>query len=220
MVGSKPRCCRRSWLLALAVLAATTGCTPYARHQVLTFFFTGVPPLGGAAEQRQPAAAAVGALTRQRQLAARQAKPFTGPYLHGPYAAGDCAQCHEMSDSVGFGINGSQDAQQSIVPGRFVLPPEQLCVVCHAGKSAAAVQAAGLWLHGPAWNCTACHSPHDGQDPYFLRAPVKQLCRQCHAEGYIHDTDLHAGAEECLDCHNPHMGRDSRMLRDDFQESY
>lgn len=219
MPDNPSRCRRRSWLLALWLLAATTGCSPSARYQVLTFFFTGVPPLAGepvAAGTPPPAAA----LTESRLRPALQAKPFTGPYLHGPYAAGDCAQCHEMSDSVGFGIDASQGPQQSIVPGSFVLPPEQLCVACHASKGAAAVQAAGLWLHGPAWNCLACHGPHDGNDPYFLKLPAQQLCRQCHAAGFIDDTDLHAGVEECLECHNPHMGRDARMLRADFQEGF
>jgi len=77
-----------------------------------------------------------------------------------------------------------------------------------------------LRLHGPVWNCVACHHPHNGKEPYLLKVEEGKLCQQCHAKGYIHDTDLHEGQDDCLECHNPHLGRDAKMLRDDFQETF
>ena len=211
-------------LLALTV----TGCSRGARYQVLTFFFTGVPPLDAPPESAEtPTTAAVDpALARRDQILAERARaramaPYTGPYSHGPYAAKDCEQCHEMSSAGGFGFGtSSADAKKTIVPGRFVLPREQLCVACHAGKGAAAVQAAGLRLHGPAWNCVVCHHPHSSPEPYFLKVKAEQLCLECHGDGFIHDTDLHTGLSDCLECHNPHLGRDAMMLRDDFRETF
>lgn len=207
----------------LAILAA--GCSSAARHEVLTFFFTGVPPMDGGS----PKAAAVdSALPKmslyERRLADRDRiaalRPFTGPYVHGPFAAQSCEQCHEMAaGGFGFGNIASQ-TKMNIVPGRFVLPPAELCVACHAGKSNAAAQAAGLRLHGPAENCLICHQPHNGKAPYFLKMNVGELCRQCHGDGYIHDADLHTEVEDCLECHNPHLGRDAAMLRDDYQETF
>jgi len=215
-------------LLLLSALVAG-GCSRAARHEVLTFFFTGVPPLdwvppeeAASKPAEDPALAKMS--TRERLLAKRDQeaamRPFTGPYVHGPYAADACEQCHEMAaGGFGFGNMASQ-TKMNIIPGRFVVPLAELCVVCHAGKGSAAAQAAGLRLHGPAWNCVACHSPHNSKEPYLLKVEAGKLCRQCHGKGFIHDAELHEGLEECLECHNPHMGRDARMLRDDFQEGF
>lgn len=230
-----PRNNRRLLLAGLLLAlwaAAGTGCSRADRYEVLTFFFTGVPPLDGeppktkAVETPQadvdPSLAKMS--PRERRLAERDRaaamKPFTGPYVHGPFAAQSCEECHEMAaGSFGFGNMASQ-TKKNIIPGRFVRPMEQLCVACHTSKGNEAIRAAGLRLHGPAWNCTACHQPHNGKEPYFLKLGANELCRQCHGQGYIHDADLHAGMEECLECHNPHMGRDARMLREDFEETF
>jgi len=214
-----------SLLAALALLAVFSGCTRQARYPVLTFFFTGVPPLDAPDEPPPAETPTVDPALAKRALilakaAAEAAKPYEGPFIHGPYASRACDQCHEMAaGGFGFGTT-SQGADKTIVPGKFVLPPDQLCVACHTSKSVAVVQAAGLRLHGPAWNCTLCHHSHNSQNRYFLRLVPAKLCRQCHADGFIHDTELHAGVEDCLDCHNPHMGRDAFMLRDDYQETF
>lgn len=218
-------------LPVLLAMLAGGGCSRADRHEVLTFFFTGVPPLDGGeskpVEAPKPSAvdSALAKMSlKERRLAERDRaaalRPFTGPYVHGPFAAQSCEECHEMAaGGFGFGNMASQ-TKMNIIPGRFVRPPEQLCVACHAGKGNAAAQGAGLRLHGPAWNCGLCHQPHNGKEPYFLKMKAGELCRQCHGDGYIHDVDLHAGVEECLECHNPHLGRDARMLREDFDETF
>lgn len=219
----------RAGLLLLLAAVLAGGCSRQARYEVLTFFFTGVPPLDWVEPEETETKPAVdpslaGMSRRERLLAERDRvqamRPFTGPYVHGPYAADACDQCHEMAaGGFGFGSRASQ-TQKNIIPGRFVLPPEEICVVCHVSKGNAAAQAAGLRLHGPAWNCVLCHHPHHSREPYFLKVEAGQLCQQCHRPGYIHDAGLHEGLEDCLECHNPHMGRDANMLRDDFQETF
>lgn len=216
-------------MVLLALLLGFSGCSRQGRYQVLTFFFTGVPPLDAPPESSPGVAAAEDevdpALARREQILAERAraearKPYTGAYAHGPYAAKECGQCHEMAKgSFGFGNLASQ-TQMNIVPARFVLPRAELCVACHTNKSPAAAAAAGLRLHGPAWLCTSCHSPHNGQEPFFLKVAVDQLCQQCHGEGFIHARELHDGLSACLDCHNPHLGRDTAMLRDTYQETF
>jgi predicted CXXCH cytochrome family protein len=211
--------------LLLAILPVLTGgCSREARHQVLTILFTGVPPLDWVPPEVAVAESAQAARER-RQLEMKRAqasKGFSGMYAHGPYAGEACAECHIMS-SGGFGFRGgssSEGEKKSIVPGQFTLPIEELCVACHAGKGNAAAQAAGLSSHGPGWNCVSCHHPHNGREPYFLKVAANDLCRQCHADGYIHTAELHEGLVDCLKCHNPHMGRDASMLRDDLREAY
>lgn len=217
-------------VLPLVVLPALVGgCSRAARYEVLTFFFTGVPPLDWVAPENpmtepDPAQALLSAKERRllEMKRAQASRAFTGMYTHGPYAAQACAECHVMG-SGGFGFrsgSSSETEQKTIVPGQFILPPEQLCVACHASKGVAAAQAAGLRSHGPSWNCLLCHQPHNGREPYFLKIAANDLCRQCHAEGYIHDAGLHEGLEDCLECHNPHMGYDAHMLRDDIPETF
>jgi len=206
--------------LLLTLLVVVAGCSREARYEVLTFFFTGVPAFDAPPEVEVVAGPV---LSRREQLLAKRdqeaaAKVFSGPYVHGPYAANECEQCHEMAKGTGSG--GSRDGKKTIVPGRFVLPPQELCVACHTTKSAASAQAAGLHLHGPGWNCIHCHNHHNGREPALLRVKVEQLCLQCHGGGNIHDAALHEGVENCLECHNPHMGRDPRMLREDFEETF
>ncbi len=214
-------------LICLLLFAGVTGCAPETRYRVLTFFFTGVPPLHGpspaelAAQEAASAAQRAKSQPTQAELDRLAAlKPFTGPYVHGPYAADDCSQCHEMAEG-GFSFGNSDAvAKKSIVPGQFVRTPVELCVACHTSKSSVAAQAAGLRLHGPAWLCTNCHQPHSSRQRYLLKTAAGKLCLQCHGAGFIQDTELHAGLTDCLECHNPHLGMNARMLRDDFEEVF
>lgn len=214
--------------LLLITMAALAGCDRAGRHEVLTFFFTGVPPVDY--EEKLAAAARLKAEEEAARLqAATQAenrkiaaiKEYGGPFTHGPYAAQTCEECHEMSTTGGFGFGGGSDkeATKSIVPGRFVQPLELVCTaVCHTAMRPDTVAASGLWLHGPATACVTCHHPHSSPNRYMLTVPVEQLCRQCHAIGFISATDAHTGKQACLECHNPHLGRNAHMLKSEYHE--
>lgn len=213
--------------LLLLLFVGITGCSHDMRMQLLSIFFTGVPGIDAPSEEETASLkAAVEADFKKKnpskaELARRAAmEPFRGPYVHGPYAAGSCEQCHELA-AGGFSFGNKADpTKKNIVPGKFKRPPYEICVECHTSKGNAAVQAAGLRLHGPAWLCTTCHLPHSSKYRYLLKAEATKLCLECHGDGYIHDKELHTAVGDCLQCHNPHLGRDAMMLRDDFRETF
>ncbi len=77
----------------------------------------------------------IGKTERARSVAVRATR-----FSHGPYAANECYQCHEISASGGFRGFGKQEeaagslAKAGIVPGKMVAPWNELCVGCHTSK--------------------------------------------------------------------------------------
>jgi len=221
----------RSILLVLAaclVVAVGSGCDRYTRHNVLTFFFTGVPPLGegGKAadkEKEQEKKAAEGKKKPKRRAVLKATR-----FSHGPYASGACYYCHQTSETGGFrGLGKKAEAAGSIakpgiVPGQLVVPLRELCVLCHATKSPEKAQREGFWVHGPvsAGLCTRCHGPHSSPEPYLLGKNANALCLGCHSGGFVFSKELHEGKGECLSCHNAHFGRNSRMLVAEYPETW
>jgi predicted CXXCH cytochrome family protein len=214
---------RRALILMLVGGLAITfvaGCTPVARYKVLTFFFTGVPPMGE--EEKEEEFKPVVAKVVKKQSVLVKATRFT----HGPYAANECYQCHEVSGSGGFRGFGKKEeaagsiAKAGIVPGKMVAPMGELCGGCHDSKSPAKAEKAGLWVHGPVSTgyCVFCHGPHAGPEPYMLLKPADALCVECHAAGLVFSPAVHKDRKDCTACHNPHLGKDSRLLKADYRE--
>jgi len=213
-------------LSALLAAAFFAGCDRYARHRVLTFFFTGVPPLDDGKKGAEKA--------RAEKPPGEKAPPKRRPvvvatrFSHGPYASGACYYCHQTSETGGFrGLGKKEEAKGAlakggIVPGKLVAPLRELCVGCHETKSAAAAARAGLWTHGPvaAGYCTACHAPHAGPEPFFLAKKAEAVCAGCHAGGFIRNATLHEGKTDCLSCHNPHFGRSASLLAAEHRETW
>jgi predicted CXXCH cytochrome family protein len=224
-------------LLAVCLVALLiAGCARETRHDVLTFFFTGVPSLE---EQDRMKAAALEeakkpppppALTagQARRQAARGRVVQAQMFAHGPFSANACYLCHEVAASGGIRGFGKKEeaagatAAPGIVPGQMVAPLTELCVGCHEGKSASSPQMAGLWVHGPVANgyCVVCHGPHSGPEPYLLRKKADALCVECHAEGLVFSQAVHQGQTACTSCHNPHAGKDSRLLKAEYREAW
>jgi predicted CXXCH cytochrome family protein len=216
---------RRVFVRLLAggvAMALVAGCTPVARYKTLTFFFTGVPPMGEEEKDEEEAARTVVAKVVKKQSVVVKSTRFT----HGPYAANECYQCHEVSGSGGFRGFGKRDeaagsiAKAGIVPGKMVAPMGELCSGCHDSKSPAKAQKAGLWVHGPVSTgyCVFCHGPHAGPEPYMLLKQADALCVDCHAAGLVFSPAVHKGRPDCSACHNPHLGKDSRLLKADYRE--
>ena len=213
-------------LVFVAVLNAGGGCSAETRYKIKTVVFTGVPPLDGESEDGQPALSedeqrAAEQATRQAQH--RQALRTTF-WVHGPYGAGECDRCHNLTQSTTFqgdaaAIGGDPITSGSAVfASRLAIPKEQLCIGCHSSHSAAFASEHSLFIHEPSGNgaCTTCHHPHQARRRFMLlNSDNRELCAGCHEPAGMHATDPQA---DCLDCHNAHMGTTTSLLRDEDDE--
>ncbi|MBI4849980.1 MAG: cytochrome c3 family protein [Nitrospirae bacterium] len=201
------------------------GCDKYTNYKILTFFFTGVPPLAGKEEPVETG----GSITKAEQLKKRKDKRDIPSYAHGPYGASQCNQCHSTSSTATF--SRKLDTPDKNIPSvaaldtvsRLILPVKELCIDCHTSKSVSAAFNLGLWVHGPVSEgiCTACHNPHQSLYPYLLlKGNSKDMCTKCHIKGFIMDTEEHRKDEDCTSCHNPHVGMNRFLLKKDYDEAF
>jgi len=225
-------------LVALGLMAGGLGsCARETRYEVLTFFFTGVPPYDEWVSGKPTAREAQPQLTgragyekKQAELEKRRLAQqlATVAWSHGPFASGQCQLCHALagSKSVGQGTTGSRlSMPRGAAPNRLLVPEEQLCIGCHSEKGPEAAESVGFRLHGPVASglCTACHLPHQSPRRYMLRDKDNiAMCTQCHAKEELQRwTPAHAKQSEadCLTCHNPHKGKTVKLLKSEYDEA-
>lgn len=207
------------FLLTGACALFLTGCEKQARYKVLTFFFTGVPPIDGKVKDNAVQTAAV------KKPKKRQVYPA---FVHGPKASGECFYCHDTDSTQSFkqtkkSRGGGMPNLKDIKPGRLIVDRKDLCVQCHTSKSSEMRYVEDLWIHGPLaeGSCTACHDYHETRFRYMLRKESSiDLCTRCHADGFLEQTEEHTNGEECTSCHNPHIGANRLLLRKDFDEVF
>jgi len=126
-----------------------SGCSPETKHEVLTFFFTGVPdPFAELAESDETIA--VKAKKKKRHVFFQEPK-F---YVHGPYAAGECEKCHSTKSARQFRIGNVKTEKESISKRkrfgpRLAYPLEKLCVTCHSEKTDPFARSLNLSMHEP-----------------------------------------------------------------------
>lgn len=235
---------RLLWILLLsAVLLAVCGCSRQTRHQMLTFFFTGVPPL----EEAQPNQA--GAEPKEQRVTTKQVSqvvsglpaPVSGEtavvavpqaprfYSHQIWLEGNCGACHAGERTFGFQAGGTAVRTQVTrvfnsgggMPGALKDPKNKLCLTCHTDKTGLRAIKDSLWLHNTTakGDCLACHDAHQGRYRGILRQPPDQICQTCHPEEKLAAIPMHrSSSQPCLTCHNPHMGKDRRLLTREYQE--
>lgn len=230
--------------LVLFALFLVCGCSPRARHEVLTFFFTGVPPLeeapaltghdGTRAGQPLAETAQVDGAAARPDAAGAKAKE-TLPvqrqlyYSHPVWLEGDCAVCHETRNLFAFKQDKKKESVQTNkvfwggggMPGPLKADRDKLCSGCHSDLTGLRALRDRLWLHNPVakGQCLACHDPHQSRFKAVVRQPVDQLCHTCHDLSKALISQTHAAFRgPCLSCHNPHMGKDRLLLRADHQE--
>jgi len=204
-------------LLSIAFLI-TAGCNKYTKHNLLTFFFTGVPPLeweGTTAlvVNPEPETAAEAGVEQINMLST----------THGPFDAGQCYQCHILKGKETDKKNTSRSLPSlDSLPKELVMPKEELCIDCHVTKSFESAVERNLWLHGPVSTglCTACHHHHRSGFTYMLKSDPLSLCTQCHIGGSIIETEDHLSGKECIFCHNAHLGKNRFLLKKDYLEIY
>lgn len=180
-------------------------------HQVLTFFFTGVP------DPNQPVAAIPSTNATETDavgdIAERPVEiPPQNAFTHGPWANRQCDLCHVSSGGVKF-----NNAAAGAVSVRLAFDAQEICRGCH-NDVRFTNEDPGLWRHGPATNgyCTTCHSPHRSQRPFMLyEADNNTLCGRCHQLPTLHKNapiEIDNGAD-CASCHDPHASELPMLLK-------
>jgi predicted CXXCH cytochrome family protein len=180
-----------SGLLLLALLAS--GCSPMARHAVLSKLVDGIPPYIPPEDRERLESEATVQARREAEKANRHERRARvnkrSFFLHDPFATDECFHCH--SEPVGASSLASKQASRApsrrgkVATGEGFLRTEitALCFECHDEFSPDRTPRDGLLLHGPVasgW-CVACHDPHKSPNPSLLRyAPAARLCLQCH----------------------------------------
>jgi predicted CXXCH cytochrome family protein len=177
------------------------SCNETKRHEMLTFFFDGVPPLGG--EQDGAFRAEI---TDPNAPSDPNKPPAIVWYEHE--ARRNCENCHGKRDRKGFSRAVKLVAQ---VP--------DLCYQCHPDY-----QDLRGWVHGPVvvGECLFCHEPHSSRNPSLLKQPVPDLCYRCHeAEVIAFFDSKHADPSyaNCTQCHEGHSSENPSLLKKDRQKN-
>lgn len=230
----------QSWILfhftdvvAIAVIVVSfigvSGCAPETRHEVLTFFFTGVPEPGSELAEEDKAIevrADEARVKRKKRRIFYQEPKF---YIHGPFAARECDKCHSADSAKQFQIGGAKatkefTSKRKRFGPRLAYPLTKLCITCHNDKGDIFASSMKLSIHEPVANgmCVKCHDPHKSARQYMLRGKNSiELCSTtCHAKDNFVKTEVHRKQKDkdCLECHNPHLGKTAQLLRSDFNE--
>ncbi len=182
-------------LLISAVVSLLISCDPLNRYKVLTFFFDGVPPLGGAGGGKAAGElliesgageAGVGEVSLGQAVVSRHK------------AARDCRRCHED------GTRWSRKQLHNPLP--------QLCYECHTDYNVVRG-----YVHGPVavGACAFCHDSHQSNYLRLQRSPQPDLCYQCHDIGDISSLVDHQDQLEgvCTECHDPHVSSGKMLLK-------
>lgn len=232
------------WPLVILLAASffVTGCTRQVRHELLTIFFTGVPPLEDPQvkslhKNGKPAVSIVdmagGGRRNPTPAPAQDGQPpiveVPRFYSHTVWAEGRCAACHEGTSLFVFqsGAAAGKNAANKVfhsgggMPGALRQPKDKLCLACHRDKAGLRAIKDNLWLHNTTAKgaCLTCHDAHQSSHRGVLRKPSDQICLTCHHTEKLKAIPMHReGNEPCLSCHNPHMGKDRHLLRADYQE--
>ncbi|MHC4394272.1 MAG: cytochrome c3 family protein [Planctomycetota bacterium] len=179
------------------------SCDPLQRHKVLTFFFDGVPPLGGetAATEESPVldANVPGPQTEQGLV-----EDKITWYSHNPGAG--CQQCHKKAKGSRW-----------VLP-EFVKPVPELCYSgCHEDYT----ESGGL-VHGPVvvGECLFCHDAHQSRNKNLLKESVPELCYLCHESQTVELIPGHSveTASECTKCHEAHTSSIKGLLKTDWEK--
>jgi predicted CXXCH cytochrome family protein len=215
------------WVICAFILAiltsSTLGCSKHSRHRVLTFFFTGVPPL-----EEEVRAEEKKTVENQKTVDAEiplekkeiDQKPKI--FSHTPYASKSCESCHAVS---GF-FRSTKINTATIVgrnagaPGLLIVPVKELCIKCHKHFSPSKIYGEGLRLHAPAaqGQCTSCHNSHQSENKYLLITKREKICIRCHSAGFMLNSADHKKSTDCLGCHNSHLGKGKDMLQKNYKE--
>ena len=165
-----------------------TSCDEVERYKALTFFFDGVPRVGGEVPAQEFAK------MRPKAVGYIQEQPKT--VEHG--SRKDCDFCHERLWEVGR--------------AEFVKLLPELCYHCHTDYTVSAA-----FVHGPVavGDCLFCHNLHKSKIDHLLKEPEPKLCYQCHDINTIELIPAHFTNQQfaCTGCHNAHASPVKALLK-------
>ena len=174
----------RTSILPVLLLALLCGCAGKSRHEILTFFFDGVPP-------PEEARGEVGKGSKKEGAPVAA----TARYIeHGPYATRQCEACHVKASNrlvlpinelcfqchtldirkkyihgplASGGCKECHDPHGSRYPFLLVSEPKVACLRCHDANDLAKKE-----VHqGTGAQCTVCHDAHSSDREYLLITP-------------------------------------------------
>ena len=198
------------------LLFFVVACSDKTNHEVLTFFFTGIPDdkgqvlVGNVDDQVFSSVGRQGAITPRRSS-------------HSFYISKKCEECHLALFIRTFG-DVKPSKQPVRVLGKSDVKLENSYVVscerCHTKLSSNYTRKNNLWRHAPIskGNCTVCHFPHQSKQSFLLKDTSERLCIMCHSEGNIRRNKNHKTLKDCMSCHNPHLGKNKNLLLSDYNE--
>ncbi|MCP4612008.1 MAG: hypothetical protein GY845_25180 [Planctomycetes bacterium] len=167
------------------------SCDEAEHHDVLTFFFEGVPPLHGQPAEELVDSDSQGFLNR---------RPKQAWFIHEPRK--DCSLCHDNSRQRVF-------SSQTYL----IKPVPELCYQCHVDYTTSA-----SYVHGPVavGRCLFCHNPHKSQIEHLLIEPEPELCYLCHDKETVSIIPAHLVKQQfaCTDCHNAHTSSIKYLLNE------
>lgn len=179
-------------VLLVGLGASVLSCDEVERHQMLTFFFDGVPPEGSQSFEEE----VVNASSQEAELNGQE------PVWYVHEARKDCANCHQKQQRTGRFSNQT----------RLLAPPPKLCYNCHTDYTTSA-----SFVHGPVavGQCLFCHNPHKSKFKHLLNRPEPKLCFLCHDVSMIELIPAHIAQQTsaCTDCHNPHSASTKALLK-------
>jgi predicted CXXCH cytochrome family protein len=168
------------------------SCDEADRHEALTFFFDGVPPL-------RPEMLEEGPVDANAIESAQEGQKPTW-YVHEPRK--DCSICHGKRKQRSF-------SSQTYL----TMPVPKLCYDCHTDYTLSE-----SYVHGPVavGQCLFCHNPHKSKIEHLLIAPEPGLCYQCHDIDTIELIAAHLNKQlsACTDCHYAHAGSVKALLKE------
>ena len=167
------------------------NCNEEKTHNMLKFFFDGVPPLGQENINDNVA--------NSNFRATAQAPEGPLWYVHPPRQ--DCTNCHD------------KNKERSKYPQTYLNAPiPKLCYGCHTDFTTSS-----KYVHGPVavGQCLFCHNPHASKIKHLLLEPEPVLCYKCHDQFSIELIPAHISKQMtmCTNCHNPHSSSVRALLK-------
>ncbi len=164
------------------------SCDEVEHYETLSFFFDGVPRIGGEVPDQEFAK------MRPKAVGYIQEQPKT--VEHG--SRKDCDFCHERLWEAGR--------------ADFVKLLPELCYHCHTDYTVSAA-----FVHGPVavGDCLFCHNLHKSKIDHLLKEPEPKLCYQCHDINTIELIPAHFTNQQfaCTGCHNAHTSPVKALLK-------